>query len=261
MYYSKTNILANTIYSYVIKDEIYTMQNLIFDGKVPKILKKEAFDEMYDLTKFIHNLFIKNNIEYFAIGGTLLGAIRHKTFIPWDDDVDLAVIGSYQNRKKISLLWFELLKNGYILIKTLPAWSIQKIYKPLVHLDIFFIDRDELSFQKFKHNNYIYSYPYINNKPTYHVSSILWPNDNFSLLEKPLLHKFCDFEIFIPVEYNALLEKSYGKDCLEHVIYTPDQELHFLRIFKPLLYIVETIFYAIFGVENSIKIYKKLGRL
>lgn len=49
-------------------------------------------NEIYNLLKNVDCVFNKTNTQYTMVGGTLLGSIRHRGLIPWDNDADIAVL-------------------------------------------------------------------------------------------------------------------------------------------------------------------------
>lgn len=71
-----------------------------------KVLSTEEFRKMQllqlDMLAELDRICRKHNIKYSIFCGTLLGAVRHKGYIPWDDDADVAMLRSeYEKFKKV----------------------------------------------------------------------------------------------------------------------------------------------------------------
>ncbi len=48
-------------------------------------------EKIFDIMKVFDRVCRENHLHYYMLGGTMLGAIRHKGFIPWDDDADFGL--------------------------------------------------------------------------------------------------------------------------------------------------------------------------
>lgn len=108
--------------------------------------------------KELHEFLTSNRIPYFVIGGTLLGAIRHKGFIPWDDDIDIGIPRPEYDKLLEKIMDYnknhiDFKFHHYTLDKQYPhlflkfvsnKWELRekgfKRYKSGVYIDIFPLD-------------------------------------------------------------------------------------------------------------------------
>ncbi len=168
--------------------------------------------ENITLLKTLIDVLDKNDITYWAIGGTLIGAVRDKGFIPWDDDTDLSVkledINKIMKNQELKDLGIEIIeRNGWY-----KAYSIngKKTKYPFNYpsIDLFTVVEND-------NGDYVYSSEYCRQK---------WP-DVYKIQELFPLQKypFEDFYIYaMNNPYNFLDEhypswRTHGMKYYDHV--------------------------------------------
>ena len=145
------------------------------------ILNDQEVNDLYDMFKHLVYVLNKYAVEWVATDGTLLGAVRHGGFIPWDDDIDIAI-------KKSS---FFLLKHlEYVLTKA-HKYTLVKVGKYCklkyneLWIDIFLLDAD-------------YSFP------QKHFKNLSFIGDELKPIKKAM---FYDIEINIPNKAEEYLDR------------------------------------------------------
>ena len=127
-------------------------------------MRKLSLDEIKKIEVNILDVFSKfcdeNNLTYYLVYGTLLGAVRHQGFIPWDDDIDVIMPRQdYDNLQKL-LLRQNNLFSPHIELKTpeskghqyqfckvvdtttyVQELSMNECYKTSIWIDIFVMDK------------------------------------------------------------------------------------------------------------------------
>lgn len=149
------------------------------------------------------------NIVYWISCGTLLGYARYnKSFIPWDDDIDLCILHDENLNNNLKLFDTELKENGMFLKKTPFGYAVNNKdltkNKNKAYIDLFIYKKEN---NKYIANNW---------------ARKLWPNEYFYENELFPLRQdyFKNVLVNIPKEHVKFLKKAYGKECLDKYILT-----------------------------------------
>ena len=167
--------------------------------------------EIKDISVHILDVIVafckENEIAYSLAGGTLLGAIRHKGFIPWDDDIDICM-------KKKEIYFLQGNRNAYIeqlwqLVLEHKAGNLN-LYRELkkqYSVDEWLIKREEI-FKKL---------------PVYAHVERLYKEEK--LYDRLLAYVLNSPGLYAMQEYEKVLKKEYPEQILEKYKDLPGQQL------------------------------------
>ena len=183
------------------------------------ITDKNTIYELYKMLYNVHNMLLCNNVPYIASGGTLIGAVRHKGIIPWDNDIDVAI---YEKDVPIVLsknFRSDMLKLGY---------KVENKIKSVGWIRIFLVENKEIGCDLF-----ILKYMKKDGKNilTHNSSKVrnLWPKDYYDVKDTfPLReYKFGSLVILGPNKYKSYLDRSYGKSWSKVGYITQEPDTHY----------------------------------
>lgn len=121
------------------------------DGFFVEEKMKRAWAAQLEVLKVIEQICKKHGLTYFAAYGTMLGAVRHKGFIPWDDDIDIFML-----RDDYEQLC------GYVRQEAPKGYDLLNIYTTSEYTEIFarLVNGHEIKFSE-EHLSKFHGCPYV----------------------------------------------------------------------------------------------------
>ena len=167
--------------------------------------KKKTFKQLLKILKLWNELTKECGIGYWACGGTLLGAVRHSGFIPWDDDIDISIMLSDLTKVKMKL----------------DKHPVLKYYESVCGLRLHLDDNDSTAIDVFIcdwYNKFTVNFcgPLSDQGESMWWNSEIFPNQHIHMNElRPLKEvAFEDATIMIPNNATNVLYRNFSDQCL-----------------------------------------------
>ena len=205
----RTDIQIKPNMKYTVQNREYTVPNIEMKG-TGYLLKENFIIDMRNLHIKVKRLFDDLNVEYWASGGTLIGFKRHKTFMPWDDDIDVHTHAYNRLFMFTEKFKEEVKKHDLQCIYMRGMTKDFSYYKGGIRLrekgkknpvmDVFFVEQVDGKMKKIE-NWYGKNISY-NNNETWEVNDIL----------NVKKEKIDDMEVYMPNNADKILKKQYGNN-------------------------------------------------
>lgn len=163
--------------------------------------------KMTDMLREVDRICRKYNLQYWCTGGTLIGVLRHKGWIPWDADIDVGILDTdyeiLQEKLKTELpdcMWFQdITTDKYYTSKIGKIRNLNSNYKNYkcrnwhngLQLDFFIFKKD---------NNIL--------KPIKKINDV--QNTDYDIIFPLKELMFEDITVYIPNEYEKYSIHSWG---------------------------------------------------
>ncbi len=109
--------------------------------KLRKLSPEEVKKIQLEILDYVDYFCKQHNINYWLDYGTLLGAVRHKGYIPWDDDIDISMLRGDYERFKNEFNKFSNEKYKFICVDNYPTFS--NIIGKVIATDTILYEPDE----------------------------------------------------------------------------------------------------------------------
>lgn len=118
-------------------------------------MMKRAWAAELEVLQVVDEVCKKNQITYFADWGTLLGAVRHRGFIPWDDDIDICL--KREDYNKLVKILPEELPDGFVMA---GMYAREERLQKAAFVPQMRVMADELKWDFNDYMRYFHGFPY-----------------------------------------------------------------------------------------------------
>lgn len=214
------------------KDRYRDLENGDIEFIVPQSQEATRI-ELLNLLKVWADCCENNDIQWWAIGGTLIGSLRHGGLIPWDNDVDVGIkFRDYKRIRKLTGDDYEaVISPGYILSKAMAGLRLRRKMHSTPFLDVFvydimpeFPDRYGMAgpIAKMQDGTYLKTFYAADfwTKCWFRLGELDWSRKNVRTAQ------FEDRSVPVPYNAKRAIRRHFGEDVMTNMYYTPNELIH-----------------------------------